>query len=66
MSRVIDVDKLLTVRHYAERLGLTKDTILSRIRFGKMDCVKIDGVFFIMEDELEKEKTRRAGNERAY
>lgn len=55
MSRLIDVDKLLTVRHYAEKAGLTKDAILARIRFGKMDCIKIDGVFFIEESELEKE-----------
>lgn len=54
--RIIDVDKLLTVRHYAERSGVVKETIMHRIKSGKLESVRIDGRIFIINDLKSKEK----------
>ena len=49
--RMMDVDRLRTVRHYAEERGIVKETVLSRVRRGRLESVRIDGRIFIVEEE---------------
>lgn len=52
----IDIDKLVTVRHYAEMNGVVRETVMQRVKKGEITLVVIDGVNFIMLEELENEK----------
>lgn len=54
--RMVDLDRLKTVRHYAEDHGIVKETVMSRIRKGRIESVRIDGRIFIVEPE-EKENS---------
>ena len=54
--RMVDLDRLKTVRHYAEDHGIVKETVMFRIRKGRIESVRIDGRIFIVEPE-EKEKS---------
>lgn len=49
--RMIDVDRLKTVRHYAEDHNIVKETVMSRMRNGKLESIRIDGRIFIVEPE---------------
>lgn len=49
--RMIDVDRLKTVRHYAEDHNIVKETVMSRMRKGKLESIRIDGRIFIVEPE---------------
>lgn len=49
--RIIDVDSLKTVRHYAEDHNIVKETVMSRVRKGKLESIRIDGRIFIVEPE---------------
>lgn len=53
---LIDVDKLVTVRHYAEMNGVVRETVMQRVKKGEITLVVIDGVNFIMLEEQENEK----------
>lgn len=55
---IMDTDCLLTVRHYAERIGVVKETVMQRIRKGKVSAVRIDGRLFVIND-LKKEKEEK-------
>lgn len=48
---IIDVDRLKTVRHYAEDHNIVKETVMSRVRKGKLESIRIDGRIFIVEPE---------------
>ena len=48
---MIDVDRLKTVRHYAEDHNIVKETVMSRVRKGKLESICIDGRIFIVEPE---------------
>lgn len=51
----IDIKKLVTIRHYAEKQGVVRETIMQRIRRGDIPYVVIDGVYFIkIEDNGQK------------
>lgn len=52
----IDIDKLVTVRHYAEINGVVRETVMQRVRKGEITLVVIDGVNFIMMEEEKDEK----------
>lgn len=52
----IDIDKLVTVRHYAEKNGIVRETVMQRVKKGEITLVVIDGVNFIMLEEQENEK----------
>lgn len=56
--RIMDIDKLLTVRHFAERAGVVKETILKRAKDGKLGSVRIDGRIFIIDDGKETIKKK--------
>lgn len=45
---MVDIDKLITVRHYAESQGVVRETIMQRIKRGDIPYVIIDGVYFIV------------------
>lgn len=48
----IYIEKLVTVRHYAEMNGIVRETVMQRVKKGEITLVVIDGVNFIMmEDE---------------
>lgn len=49
--RMMDVDRLKTVRHYAEDHNIVKETVMSRVRKGKLESIRIDGRIFIVESE---------------
>lgn len=53
--RMMDVDRLVTVRRYAEERGIVKETVMSRMRRGLIQGVRIDGRIFIIDDKKEKE-----------
>ena len=57
--KMMDIDRLLTVRHYAERMGVVKETVMHRIRTGKTEAVRIDGRIFVINDLKTKEKEER-------
>lgn len=44
-----NVDDLLTVRHYAEKHNLSKETVRKRMLRGKLPYILIDGVYFIKD-----------------
>lgn len=46
----IDIDKLITVRHYADKIGVVRETVMQRIRKKELPYVVIDGVYFIVVD----------------
>lgn len=52
----IDIDKLVTVRHYAEINGVVRETVMQRVRKGEITLVVIDGVNFIMMEEEKDEE----------
>lgn len=52
----IDIDKLVTVRHYAEMNSVVRETVMQRVKKGEITLVVIDGVYFIMLEESENEK----------
>lgn len=52
----IDIDKLVTVRHYAEINGIVRETVMLRVKRGEITLVVIDGVNFIMLEEEKDEK----------
>lgn len=52
----IDIDKLVTVRHYAETNGVVRETVMQRVRKGDITLVVIDGINFIMMEEEKNEK----------
>ena len=56
--RIMDIDTLLTVRHYAEKTGVVKETILNRAKNGKIGSVRIDGRIFIIDDGKETIKKK--------
>lgn len=52
----IDIDKLVTVRHYAEMNSIVRETVMQRVKRGELTLVVIDGVNFIMLEDNEYEK----------
>lgn len=52
----IDIDKLVTVRHYAEINGIVRETVMQRVKKGEITLVVIDGVNFIMMEDEKDEK----------
>lgn len=56
-EQIVDVSKLLTVRSYAKKKSLVKETIYLWIKTGKLPYVKIDGVLFVF-DEYEEQKEK--------
>lgn len=52
----IDIDKLVTVRHYAEMNGVVRETVMQRVKKGEIILVVIDGVNFIMLEDEKDEK----------
>lgn len=48
--RMMDIDRLMTVRHYAEAHGIVKETVMCRMRKGTLKGVRIDGRIFIVDD----------------
>lgn len=52
----IDIDKLVTVRHYAEMNSIVRETVMLRVKRGEITLVVIDGVNFIMLEEEKNEK----------
>jgi len=47
-----DISKLMTVKNYSNREGVTAAYIYKLIKEGKMDCFIIDGVQFIETDRF--------------
>lgn len=52
----IDIDKLVTVRHYAEMNGIVRETVMQRVKRGDITLVVIDGVNFVMMEDEKDEK----------
>lgn len=52
----IDIDKLVTIRHYAEINGIVRETVMQRVKKGEITLVVIDGVNFIMMEDEKDEK----------
>lgn len=52
----IDIDKLVTVRHYAEMNSIVRETVMQRVKRGDIILVVIDGVNFIMLEDEKDEK----------
>lgn len=44
----VNINNLVTVRHYAERLGIASETVRQRIKKGEIPYIKIDGVYFVI------------------
>lgn len=42
-----DINKLMTVRHYARHKDVTVQSIYNWIELGKIKSIKIDGIMFI-------------------
>lgn len=49
-SKTIDINKLLTVRHYAELFGVTRQAVDRWMKNGRVDYIVIDGIFFIINE----------------
>lgn len=45
-----ELNSLLTIRHYAEKNNLAKETVRQRIKKGNLPYVLIDGIYFIKND----------------
>lgn len=45
-----ELNSLLTIRHYAEKNNLAKETVRQRIKKGTLPYVLIDGIYFIKEN----------------
>lgn len=43
----LDIGNLSTIRHYAEKHKLSKETVRQRIKKGTLPYVLIDGIYFI-------------------
>lgn len=43
----VELNNLLTIRHYAEMNNLAKETVRQRIKKGLIPYVLIDGVYFV-------------------
>lgn len=46
----LDIGNLSTIRHYAEKHKLSKETVRQRIKKGTLPYVLIDGIYFIKEN----------------
>lgn len=44
----IEIENLVTVRHYADKIGVVRETVMQRIRKNELPYVVIDGVYFII------------------
>lgn len=42
-----ELNSLLTIRHYAEKTNLAKETVRQRIKKGTLPYVLIDGIYFV-------------------
>ena len=54
-----DISRLVTVRHYAELLGVVRETVAQWIRKDTVDSVMIDGVRFIILKPGEYEESEK-------
>lgn len=56
-----DINKLMNIKNYADREGVTASYIYKLIKDGKMSCFVIDGIQFI---EIDKYPTIPVANRR--
>lgn len=60
MDDNIDMAKLLTVARAAQGLGLSKMTVYRWARAKEIKSREIDGILFILQDEVDRIKAARA------
>lgn len=57
--RMVDIDTLMTMRHYAELHGIVVQTVYERVRKGKVKSLRIDGRIFVTEDDNNSKEERK-------
>ena len=50
MTMTVDTDRLVTVRHFADMMGVTTTSVYAWMAQGKAKGIRIDGVTFVIVD----------------